>query len=1092
MSDGPTQKSFDVFLSYARADCERRPYGTRPLDIADYLARAGAEVWVDKEKIVGGANYKKEIVRAIRASKVLVVLLSKKSTQRPDVRSEIGLAFTYGLALVPLLLEKTDLPEEIEYDFASRNPSWIEAFDDLPAASWFPDILTALEDKEIACPHRPSLPKPKAPPPAAAPRPVVVGQAHIGMPSVPAPGAGIRPRTFRLYVSSTFADLEAERNALQERVFPALHEFCRERNARFEPIDMRWGVSLEASLEQRPQEIVFGEIERCREITPRPNFLALLGNRYGWMPPPPRIPRDEFEDIRERVAEEKRDLLDWYRLDENAAPPEYLLRARFDPPETAGLEDYTDSAIWGPVEHSLQTTLADTVQGMPWDEDRRRVYEASALEQEVWEGALSRGMVDDEAFCLFREITGGPDPALADVYDPIRRYADPDQTRLRALKQNIRAKLPPEAIREYRVDWDPQAERPATDHLAPLAEDALDLLKGAIENELRDPLPLLAPRDEPPRFRPDEHLDEEGSEHRRFAEERTRAFEGRESVLDAVAAYLDDDDPLPFVLHGRAGTGKAALLAEATRRAQERDAELVYRFIGATPDSSSGLGLLRSLCLELARRYGEVEADVPDDYQKLVGDFRERLERAGASRPLFLFLDSLDQLSEADGARSLGWLPSPLPEGVRLVVSTAPGTTLKPLEQRAALLHELKPLSRDEGGRILKRWLDDVNRTLQPAQRDAVLDGFEGSDGNPMWLRLAFEEARYWRSDEPPEDLAPGVEGIIGKNTFSRLADEDNHGWVLVSRALGYLAASRYGLAEEELLDLLSRDLEVYRWFLRTSYHVPPDLHEATARYRAVDPEQALAWLAWLRDDASSQDELDEFLTEVLSADGVRLPRVIWSRLFADLRPYLIERSSEGGYLLGFYHHELAEVAHAAYLADDEERECHHRLSDYFRRQADPDRDRSWTGGSIRGLSELPYHLTESERWQELVETLTDFDFLERKAAEVGVMVGVDRESREVTTYTGPYQLQDDYAHALERMPGGENGGPRGRRRIIVTGIDLGKGLELHCPHCNSSSAFPEEWRGMEIECPLCRGPLRVTEFVAARRVQRGAEPEGR
>ena len=31
-------------------------------------------------------------------------------------------------------------------------------------------------------------------------------------------------RTFRVFVSSTFSDLNAERNALQERVFPRLRD----------------------------------------------------------------------------------------------------------------------------------------------------------------------------------------------------------------------------------------------------------------------------------------------------------------------------------------------------------------------------------------------------------------------------------------------------------------------------------------------------------------------------------------------------------------------------------------------------------------------------------------------------------------------------------------------------------------------------------------------------------------------------------------------------------------------------------------------------------------------------------------------------
>jgi hypothetical protein len=272
---------------------------------------------------------------------------------------------------------------------------------------------------------------------------------------------------------------------------------------------------------------------------------------------------------------------------------------------------------------------------------------------------------------------------------------------------------------------------------------------------------------------------------------------------------------------------------------------------------------------------------------------------------------------------------------------------------------------------------------------------------------------------------------------------------------------------------------------------VPPDARQAAARYRRdeEDSEEARRWLDGIKDDDAKQAELDDFLNQVLpERDGVSLPIVLWSRLFADLRPYLSERSAEGGTLIAFYHRELDEVADAAYLGGDEKRECHHRLADYFRRQADPDGDRSWTGSSVRGLSELPYHLAESadaededdERWQELHDTLTDFVFLERKATDVGAVTTGSGEDQ-TTTHTGVFQLQDDFALALDRMPGDGAGGSGDRRRIIVTGTDLGDGLKIRCPHCNEFFDWDEGWRGNEEDCPGCGGPWKVNDFVVER-----------
>jgi hypothetical protein len=57
--------------------------------------------------------------------------------------------------------------------------------------------------------------------------------------------------TIRLFVSSTFSDLKAERDALQREVFPRLKQLCLSRGLRFQAIDLRWGISEEAGRDNR-------------------------------------------------------------------------------------------------------------------------------------------------------------------------------------------------------------------------------------------------------------------------------------------------------------------------------------------------------------------------------------------------------------------------------------------------------------------------------------------------------------------------------------------------------------------------------------------------------------------------------------------------------------------------------------------------------------------------------------------------------------------------------------------------------------------------------------------------------------------------
>ena len=99
-------------------------------------------------------------------------------------------------------------------------------------------------------------------------------------------------RIFRVFVSSTFTDMKEERRILQKKVFPKLEKFCEENGARFQAVDLRWGVTEESQLNQKTLDICLNEIYRCQRISPKPNFLVLMGDKYGWQPLPTRIPEN--------------------------------------------------------------------------------------------------------------------------------------------------------------------------------------------------------------------------------------------------------------------------------------------------------------------------------------------------------------------------------------------------------------------------------------------------------------------------------------------------------------------------------------------------------------------------------------------------------------------------------------------------------------------------------------------------------------------------------------------------------------------------------------------------------------------------------
>jgi len=84
----------------------------------------------------------------------------------------------------------------------------------------------------------------------------------------------------RLFVSSTFRDLQEEREHLVKKIFPGIRTLCRERGVTFTEIDLRWGLTDEDVVLGQVIRTCLEEIDKCR-----PYFIGLVGERYGWAPP---------------------------------------------------------------------------------------------------------------------------------------------------------------------------------------------------------------------------------------------------------------------------------------------------------------------------------------------------------------------------------------------------------------------------------------------------------------------------------------------------------------------------------------------------------------------------------------------------------------------------------------------------------------------------------------------------------------------------------------------------------------------------------------------------------------------------------------
>ena len=90
---------------------------------------------------------------------------------------------------------------------------------------------------------------------------------------------GLERRELKVFVSSTFRDMQPEREELLKKVGPQLRHLCEQRDVAFNFVDLRWGITEEESHAGKVASLCLAEIDSCA-----PYFVGLLADRYGWVP----------------------------------------------------------------------------------------------------------------------------------------------------------------------------------------------------------------------------------------------------------------------------------------------------------------------------------------------------------------------------------------------------------------------------------------------------------------------------------------------------------------------------------------------------------------------------------------------------------------------------------------------------------------------------------------------------------------------------------------------------------------------------------------------------------------------------------------
>eukprot|EP01099_Mayorella_cantabrigiensis_P001340 TRINITY_DN1584_c0_g1_i1.p1 TRINITY_DN1584_c0_g1~~TRINITY_DN1584_c0_g1_i1.p1 ORF type:complete len:1631 (+),score=403.07 TRINITY_DN1584_c0_g1_i1:456-4895(+) len=741
---------------------------------------------------------------------------------------------------------------------------------------------------------------------------------------------------------------------------------------------MRWGIRDESTEDHLTSTLCMREIERCQEESVACNFVTFYGNKYGYRPFPAKIEKQEFEKLlvsvekttqtKDQGQREVSLLRKWFWLDENNQPEQYRLQTI-----SVVLKDYNNHlepekkrearGQWWADFEDMQRALR---RGAPkaLSEDRAVYYIMSVTEEEIRHGILEAKR-KDQTYYFRRNLHNikVDDPEARNFIDVIyqnnkAQVDDEAQKHLNFLKDTLIPKaFEQDKVKGHIITYD--LEWSALGINLKEHEKYLKLITDQFCHTICES--MIAGIQNDTLSHPD-HLYDEALEHSIFCQKKTETFVGRDEIIEKIFHYLDSDSSQIHVVYGQSGSGKTSVMAKVAQtylqRLREKKDKIdsserrngeetegkqngevnqgpvcLIRFIGTSGESCNIRSLLSNLIKTLTLIYGlgpedeeSLQNSIPTTYKGLVDHFKNVLSCCSdVNRPLYIFLDSLDQLSNEDNARdSLDWLPLSLPENVKLVVSTIPDYEMKlsstsivtirclsvlsrklgihllnqsndekkqdvdPEEEikRKNLFTEVRLVPQKEVSKMLENYLKTKNRKLQKKQSEKVNKLIE-QNSLVLYLKLVADIVVNIPSyiDERAElmNIAPTIEGVIA-SYFSRLSKY--HGQLLVSGIFSYISASKEGLSESELEDVLALDDIVLDDIYQ--YWVPP-----------------------IR----------------------RLPPLLWKRLYYELNDYLTFRASKNNtsLLLNWYHRQFIEHSISRYLSTPSQIfQRHQHLSHYF------------------------------------------------------------------------------------------------------------------------------------------------------------------
>ncbi|MDP8321327.1 MAG: DUF4062 domain-containing protein, partial [Candidatus Stygibacter australis] len=609
--------------------------------------------------------------------------------------------------------------------------------------------------------------------------------------------------TFSIFISSTFSDMQAERDYLVNFVFPRVRYELRKRRIRLSIIDLRWGLDVnetdETIHELKVLEGCLKQIDECH-----PFFIGLLGDRYGTVPDSSIMSSatggkisiasgssitalEIFYGVLKREGQLKRSLF-YFR--NSLYSPENIIRKQ---------KLYFDLKGKG-----LNVTKNKALRELKENIKNHFVKLISA-------GGLGSKVLDD--YVKNYSVDWDKDKQQVINLEQFGRYVFEDIMRECKAQAGVKWKTPfKDKYNEEEYLLDAFIE----DHSHESTITTLEDLEG---------------------------------------QSKTKYFSGRVDLLKDIQQlfFNIDSNQWIYMLKGESGSGKSAIFSQIYRDLQENENKenfiVLAHSAGISPRSVSIIELLHKWNKQLSN---VLELDYIEEYclsksdsflertnvlqnknfsnfDKIRKIFDNLLFEVSKKNRVILMIDAFENFENSDIAKCLSWLNPENTNNVRLFCTTLSGTENDLIEYHKDSIYkkEIEDLNVKEIKTILENLSFQHNKSISPAVISTIVSKKENNHlaaANPLWINLVFdylltigseEFLKIYSEDEGGEfnsvfddyvikiiNEFPNDPGRLFLYLIERAAQYFGEG--ITKGLFNYISCSRNGLRESDLKKLLN------------------------------------------------------------------------------------------------------------------------------------------------------------------------------------------------------------------------------------------------------------------------------------------------